>query len=155
MKCVIGVLVLAFCATAYPNDLVPLGASTSYYVSTTKKSFIGAWINCKTGGMDLASVTTAAEQAELNTTVGSATGDGEGYWLGGVAENVSGDWYWSDSARRVIYTNWGTGQPRDYGSEGKGSCIRLGNFYGTSQPLLWQAVSCEYKLYFICKYTSS
>ncbi|XP_030757078.1 lithostathine-1-alpha-like [Sitophilus oryzae] len=147
---IVGVTVLL--ASANGAEGATLNATSSFSVSTIKKSFIGAWIYCQTGGMKLASVMSSTEEAAIESAIQAAGLQTGGYWIGGVAESTTSEWYWTDSSNRVIYTNWGTNQPSLYGEQSEGACIRVGNYNGVKEVYKWEAVPCQYQLYFVCRY---
>ncbi|XP_060534148.1 C-type lectin 37Da-like [Cylas formicarius] len=120
-----------------------------YYISKDKQDFLGALTLCKTYGLELVSLRTPEDEAELDYALNEFNASTEvGYWLAGT-KLKTGDWYWVTTGNMVLYTNWGDGQPDNSG--GYENCLELGNFNQYRQPRKWNDLNCTIELNFICK----
>ena len=81
---------------------------------------IGEWAACEaeavSQGGHLVTINNAAEEAWINTNIGTAT-----YWIGFTDQTVEGTWVWiagdggtwTTGVGGTSYTNWGPGEPND------------------------------------------
>ena len=91
-------------------------------------------------GLQLASVQSAAENALLTTAA-----SGHYVWIGGTDAASEGTWVWSPSNTPLSYTNWGTGQPDDWGNIEH--CLEV-NYGG---PGKWNDYTCGRSLNYVCQ----
>ncbi|KAF7274814.1 hypothetical protein GWI33_012516 [Rhynchophorus ferrugineus] len=124
-----------------------------YIVVKEPVSWFQALINCKNAGMELASVNSEEESKALDKYL-TDNGYIYGYWLAGT--NLGdGSYYWATTGRKVIYTNWLSGQPdnaiMEYNNKEGEHCIQLGMPTYSLKPNGWNDLGCECKLSYICQ----
>ena len=75
-----------------------------------------SWTVCRsnaiTQGWELASIHSSTENSAIQTSINKAS------WIGGFQPGNAGPWVWSDGTP-WNYTNWGSAEPNDYGSQGE------------------------------------
>ncbi|XP_060522053.1 C-type lectin 37Da-like [Cylas formicarius] len=145
-------LILAFGATSYASTPFK-SLNIKYHVSTDATNWFQAFINCKSAGMELASITTQEEQHNLEHFM-KEHGYNEGYWLSGT--NLGdGNFYWASTGTKVVYAKWLQNQPddaklaeNDYKGE---NCIQWGIYRSSPNPIGWNDLMCKYQLKYICQ----
>lgn len=85
-----------------------------YQVYDNSMTWTEAKEYCENLGGHLATITTAEEQAFVESIINYGTKSY--YWLGGTDENVEGDWTWV-TGERFSYTHWGEDMPDNYQTE--------------------------------------
>ena len=114
----------------------------NYTLMGNPLSWADANAACLAGGLQLASVQSAAENALLVTAAA-----GNHVWIGGTDAASEGAWVWIPSNTPITppsYTNWGTGEPNSYG--GNEDCL-LANWGSTGT---WNDGSCNNQERYIC-----
>jgi hypothetical protein len=124
----------------------------TYMFCTGIKTFDDAEASCRSKGMHLLRLDSAAEQqlvnaeaARLSVTPG---------WIGGSDRDEDGVWRWiggdvfwrggSDGAPEAgRFTSWGTGQPNDGGQNHEQRCLRA---FGS-----WNDWECGIRLAYVCE----
>jgi hypothetical protein len=124
----------------------------TYMFCDSVKTFADAEASCRSKGMHLLRLDSAAEQqlvnaeaARLSVTPG---------WIGGFARDEDGVWRWiggevfwrggADGAPEAgRFTSWGTGQPNDGGQNHEQRCLRA---FGS-----WNDWECGIRLPYICE----
>lgn len=107
--------------------------------------FLGAWNACLRNGQRLASVTSAADAALLEETLGKVHRQSI-YYIGGMKlGNDNRNWFWvsTNFTRLSGYTNWHLGQP-DVIEE---RCLEIGRL----AKWTWNDISCHALLHYICE----
>ena len=66
----------------------------------------------------------------------------DGSWIGASDILVEGNWTWESNGQPLTYTNWGPGQPNNYGSQ---DCAMI------DAQLTWQDVECGGRAPFVCQ----
>lgn len=88
---------------------------------------------CENIGGHLATITTADEQAFIESIIKNGTKSC--YWLGGTDENSEGDWTWI-TGEEFSYTHWGSDMPDNYLTENylmifkEDHPVKAGNTFG-------------------------
>ncbi|XP_071094960.1 perlucin-like [Haliotis cracherodii] len=114
-----------------------------YWFSNMKGTFAEARSICRFLGSDLASITSAAENAFIRGYA-AQTGKAEVYYVGGSDLSLEGSWRWTGN-QLFTFTNWGPGQPRD--SENDEDCLALQK----SDEYRWHDYPCDFITNFICE----
>jgi len=96
------------------------GGNDHWYELIGAQSTLGAAINAAAAqtysGLSgyLATITSAGEQTFLNSQFNQTA------WLGGSDGAVEGTWQWvtgPEAGQVMVYTNWSSNEPNDYGGE--------------------------------------
>jgi len=113
-----------------------------YAVVETPADWASARTVCAALGGDLASITSAAENAFVAAQVTPSA-----VWLGGTDAAVEGTWTWSNGDA-FGYSNWNTGEPNDAGT-GE-DCNAM---YGpaTTHAGLWNDADCANAYAYVCE----
>eukprot|EP00964_Phaeocystis_antarctica_P023001 scaffold12837_cov66-Phaeocystis_antarctica.AAC.4 len=110
-----------------------------YYALTSEALSWGhANAACLAAGLQLATVRSAAQNAQLRAVAGGNT-----VWIGGTDAASEGAWVWSPSNTPLSYTNWNAGEPNDHGS-GE-DCVVA---YGSGK---WNDARCTNKYKYVCQ----
>ncbi|XP_066139761.1 CD209 antigen-like protein D [Euwallacea fornicatus] len=132
----------------------PKSLNVKYHVSTDFQTWFQALINCRSAGMELASIITEKEEKDLETFLQQHQYT-RGYWLSGTNLG-NGVFYWASTGSLVNYTKWLIDQPDNQqtgDSYNVGEhCIQFG-LYNDSRKLNngWNDMSCSAKLLYICE----
>ena len=84
----------------------------AYALTEVGETWTAAKAKAKAMGGDLVTINSADENQFLVNTFGGS----EGFWIGMTDEAQEGNWQWT-SGEPVTFTNWGSGEPNDYGNE--------------------------------------
>ena len=109
----------------------------NYTLMGNPLSWADANAACLAGGLQLASVQSAAENALLVTAAAGNT-----VWIGGTDAASEGTWVWSPSGKPLLYANWGYAEPNDSGNE---DCIVFPSSGG------WNDVPCHINFKYVCE----
>ncbi|XP_030760674.1 C-type lectin 37Da-like [Sitophilus oryzae] len=124
-----------------------------YVVVKEPANWFQSLINCKSAGMELASVNSKEETNRLQKFL-TDNGYKAGYWLAGTKLG-DGQYYWATTGAKVVYTNWLVGQPddakMDYNNNEGEHCIQLGMPTYSPEPNGWNDVGCHSHLPYICQ----
>ncbi|VDI26006.1 Hypothetical predicted protein [Mytilus galloprovincialis] len=141
--------------TTIPTTSVPppcprdfLGHSTScYHAAHILATWPEAAAYCESFGAELATIEDAQEQAYIEQMLNGLPHDKNqaAFWLGGHDILTEGEWQWVISMDRIIYTNWGDGQPDN--SHTSEHCLELSG----QRSFKWNDDGCEDHHYFICE----
>ena len=110
----------------------------TYVGDTAVKTWAEARDQCRSLGMELASVADATQDSQLSQTMGTIVGAST-YWIGGSDSQKDSTWTWVDSAP-WSYTNWGDGEPGGGATE---NCA-------AASGGRWQDEDCATRLGFLC-----
>ena len=91
-------------------------AGPMYQKVSESKTWDAARAHCRTLGMDLAIVRSAADNAAIKAIAG---GD---VWIGLHDKTTENRWVWVDGSN-AVYTNWGPGEPNNSG--GNEDCVHM------------------------------
>ncbi|CAG9765274.1 unnamed protein product [Ceutorhynchus assimilis] len=128
-------------------------AGKVFEVATQKVTWYQALILCQQGGMELASISSAEEEAEVEKLLAGypiPAGVTSGFWISGGrmgACNAAHDFVFFNSGRPVIYSKYALNQPDNAG--GKEGCLHI--FKDTQNSYYWNDIPCETKFGFICQ----
>ncbi|XP_030751026.1 C-type lectin 37Db-like [Sitophilus oryzae] len=163
MKTIILSVLLLFLCNSVCGVLIKLSQSDTrysadgqynktYYLSPDKANFFLAHLSCLSAGLELASVTTVEESASLNKLLSSVLvtpGWENGYWLSGsaIAYNETLEYHWFSTGEKIIYFNWGPGEPNNV--DGNESCIEI--LLTSGYVPGWNDLSCMANLRYICQ----
>lgn len=111
-----------------------------YMFCTNPAPFADAEALCATAGHTLVSLDNAAENNAIHDEADDRGGNA--WWIGYSDGASEGDWVWS-SGQVTGYTNWGPGEPNDFGDE---DCAELQMFFRT-----WNDVGCDQSRRFVCE----
>ncbi|KAL1497850.1 hypothetical protein ABEB36_008737 [Hypothenemus hampei] len=131
------------------------GSSMKYFVSMDKQTFIQALINCKSAGMNLASIRSQEEQKNLEIFLKrNGYNDKDGYWLSGMNLG-NGTYFWASSGDPLTYKKWLPNQPEntrpEISTSRRENCIQLVFNNKSSQEFGWNNLFCKRKLLYICQ----
>lgn len=97
-----------------------------------------------------ASLATISNSTQNNLVRDAASvagiGNDEYLWIGLNDIDIEGTFVWEDNTSPLVYENWNSGEPNDYGDE---DCVemRSGN--------VWNDMACTTTRYFVCNIASS
>ena len=119
-----------------PPPALPDGTRFTFHSGAS--TWAEARAACQSAGSDLASIRSAAEDAEAWGLTG-----GQSTWIGFTDAAEEGTWVWSDGST-VNYTNWGTPEPtNNYGAE------HCGKYQGSSSGY-WASAYCDDTNAYLC-----
>ncbi|KAL9708249.1 hypothetical protein quinque_011767 [Culex quinquefasciatus] len=102
-------------------------AQKKYLLVNDKKSFFGAWQDCTSLGLKLATVTSKADADELATAIGSYNPE------------------YKQQCRPLIFQNFMKGEPNN--QDGKEDCVSIGQY----PDYKWNDDECEKLKHYICE----
>ncbi|CAM9827317.1 unnamed protein product, partial [Heterosigma akashiwo] len=108
-----------------------------YYTDTL--SWDDAETECQGFGGNLVSITSEAINEEVLALVGGADND---VWIGLNDQSTEGTYVWVNGTE-ADYTNWGYGEPNDYG--GGEDCVEM------KSNGEWNDQSCSTEFAFVCQ----
>ncbi|XP_060522325.1 C-type lectin 37Db-like [Cylas formicarius] len=121
-----------------------------YVVSQDKQNWIQALINCKSSGMELATVNSEEEHLAMEKFL-KDSGHDLGYWLGGTKLG-DGTYYWAPTGAKVVFTKWFVGQPDNGGLDlPPEDCIQWGMPSYSPKPTGWNDLNCNRSIQYICQ----
>ncbi|CAG9767241.1 unnamed protein product [Ceutorhynchus assimilis] len=148
----ISLLVIFWFGTSHCEQL-----DTKYHISTDSQNWFQALINCKSAGLELASIPSEKEEANLEKFIKqNGYNLSDGYWISGTNLG-NGDFYWASTGNPIIYTKWYPGQPDNSKTEETlfrdENCIQFGMRKSTDENLEpgWNDLFCKFKLRYICQ----
>ena len=112
----------------------------NYTLMGNPLSWADANAACLAGGLQLASVQSAAENALLVTAAA-----GNSVWIGGTDKDSEDTWTWSPSGTPLLYTNWAGGQPDNY--RNNQDCLA----FNYRSPGLWDDATCTLEKKYVCQ----
>jgi hypothetical protein len=92
-----------------PTPPPPAAPPCTYTLMNNALPWAGADADCQAAGLQLATVQSAAQNAQL-----LAVAAGNHVWMGGTDAASEGTWVWSPSNTPLSYTNWYPGEPNDH-----------------------------------------
>jgi large repetitive protein len=114
-----------------------------YMFCTSSGSWVSAHATCNTYGYELVTITSAAENAWVDTTADTYS---TGKWWTGLNDRASeGTFVWA-SGESVSYTNWHAGEPNDSGTSE--DCVQLNRFHPTQT---WNDEPCGRGFAYVCE----
>ena len=119
-----------------------------YTLMNNALSWSEASADCLGKGLQLATVQSASENAQLRTAAA-----GNRAWIGGTDAASEGTWVWSPSGMPLSYTNWHSGQPDNRGPSRNEDCLEFNwGPSGTSGTGKWNDADCSaYKRKYVCE----
>ena len=118
-------------------------AGPMYQKVSESKTWDAARAHCRTLGMDLAIVRSAADNAAIKAIAGGSNWD---VWIGLHDKTTENRWVWVDGSN-AVYTNWEPGEPNNQGNE---DCVHMRRI--PSRPDgKWNDAPCSLKLPFVCQ----
>ncbi|ERL89763.1 perlucin-like protein [Dendroctonus ponderosae] len=124
-----------------------------YVVSFENTNWYQALINCKTSGMELASIHSEEEQTALEEYL-KKNDHNKGYWLGGTKEG-NGEYYWATTGIKMVYSKWLFMQPDnakfDHNFNQGEHCVAWGMPTYSPTPAGWNDLTCSVSLPYICQ----
>ena len=119
------------------------GASGGFVYHRGPKTFDEAERDCVNRGSHLATFQSIADvqAADAAATQAGATGSEREFWIGLHDKKKEGTWEWT-SQRGLGYTNWGDGEPNDYGTGEDCAHAR--------RDMKWNDNKCSSKRGYVC-----
>uniref|UniRef100_A0A182QNP7 C-type lectin domain-containing protein n=1 Tax=Anopheles farauti TaxID=69004 RepID=A0A182QNP7_9DIPT len=140
-------LLLTLCLALFAIEANGLKKFVAYKQKTT---FFPAWQTCRLYGGHLASIESAAENAQVEAAI-KAVGSLDFPWtIGGTDIGIEGRFVWFATGKEITntaYKNWYTNEPND-DLPGE-DCIAIGSFAGSK----WNDIPCTYVTHgFVCAF---
>jgi hypothetical protein len=107
-------------------------------------SWAAAREHCRSQGMELASVTSAAQNQALAAAMKAQVVGERHFWVGGTDSAAEGRWAWSDGSA-WSYSNWAASEPNGGTRE---NCVMV---YTSDSNAAWNDQPCLDALGFACK----
>ncbi|XP_046661270.1 adhesion G protein-coupled receptor E1-like [Homalodisca vitripennis] len=117
-----------------------------YYIGKEKVAWIAAIEQCRSKDMYLASITSPSEQADIKRACNESGISGLVYVSGSDLGSV-GEYVWSSTGKRLLYTNWKSGEPE---VSDVYPCVTF-----STSDYKWQTRGCTFKRYYVCEYFRS
>jgi hypothetical protein len=117
-----------------------------YTLMTDARTWTDAEKACKAAGKQLATVRSAAQNAQLLTAAA-----GNRVWIGGTDAASESLWVWSPSNTLLSYTNWHPGEPNDWPGSGGEDCLEFNFPNGNGGK--WNDASCTGVKKYVCETT--
>ena len=125
----------AFCIVSCPEGWESYG-NRCYFWSEEKKTWSDAEEECKKSGSHLASVPNHEVHKYMHDKA-------EEQWIGGVFDQQTENWVWTDCSSRDFDSGWASSQPNSKDQ----NCIRYSVHYGVRG---WYDWYCERRNKFVC-----
>jgi len=137
--------------TRFAMPLTHLGQKKYYLGIFFKANWFKAQQYCRFHGMHLASITSEAEQKDLEKHIESYGMGHEHFWTSGTDQAEEGKFFWMSSGKPVTYENWNAGEPNNFRYENgeEEHCLELWNRDG--KGLRWNDTPCSFETFFICE----
>ncbi|CAH1107082.1 unnamed protein product [Psylliodes chrysocephalus] len=141
---------------AYPKNDTKLWSHTfkvgekSFFIDIEKVNFDDAMKFCNSQDMQLATLKTSSENANLLAQLRGIGGyvSTSSFWTSGTKLAKSNDWIWLTNNLEIItFFDWGTGEPSN--NDGNENCLVVApSFYSSGH---WNDAPCTSLLYPICE----
>lgn len=125
------------------------------FVSSTKKYYVfkinklnwhAAAQDCLSRGLQLATITSSAEQTDLEDVLKGSNVGNNWLWTSGTDQGEEGNFFWMSTGKPIIYSKWSRPQPDNAG--GRENCVHI---WMSNGVYTWNDWLCEKKLYYICE----
>merc|ERR1719399_2425893 len=131
------------------------GTESTYIVHNTRKTWGDARAACQAACGDLATISDAAENAEVQRIWQAAGSDRGEFWIGLTDVESEGTWVWV-SGTAVSYTNWASGEPNNYRGVDE-NCV--GMVSNRSKWIIgrnrWNDWPCSHQFPYICEFSTT
>lgn len=151
---VVAVALVSFSAVSKADCEDPnLNKSTSkikrYFIYNDKLvTFLEAWHQCRSHGLQLATVKSAEDDAKLKLAFAANNFNQKAtYWIAGTDLGKNGSYVWITDDTPISYTNYLPGQPDNYGEVEH--CLLVG--WGGLRSTQWNDGNCEVPLRYVCE----
>ncbi|KAF7273839.1 salivary C-type lectin 2-like [Rhynchophorus ferrugineus] len=142
LKLIISVLVLV-------NINAECVSPKKYVVSSDKAGFHTAFITCRQYGYEPAEIHSLAEQKMVEELLkNEKLGLENGYWIFATNLDEKKAYYWLNSGRRLLYSNFSAGQPDNYNN--MENCLHV--FHTTPGRFAWNDIPCNSNIRFLCQH---
>ncbi|XP_060524476.1 C-type lectin 37Db-like [Cylas formicarius] len=149
-------LLALLCSYALADFQPKLAASSNgkYYVSLDKANFFQAFLNCRSAGLQLASIRSQKEEKDIEEAIKGANPGVtylNGFWTSGtnLANIASSQYYWLSTGGMAIYTKWLAGEPNN--QLNNEHCLEI--FLGEDKKFVWNDSVCTVNYRYVCQDT--